>query len=150
MSIWSRIKGEDDMSEADSESFKRQQEEAKKEFDRKVLEAKQAINRGAQNAMGGFVGNDSFTGLGNNIIGGGYIHNGAAQTQIKDPYLSQIELENHRLKWELAAQQSIRKQDSALIQRHYRMWAWLKDAHPEVMTEFESVEALLKSAGEEF
>lgn len=148
MSIWSRIKGEDDMSEADSESFK--QEEAKKEFDRKVWEAKQAINRGAQNAMGGFVGSGPLTGLGNNIIGGRYIHSGTAQTQIKDPYLSQIEQENHRLKWELAAQQSIRKQDSALIQRHYRMWAWLKDAHPEVMTEFESVEALLKSAGEEF
>lgn len=97
------------------------------------------------NQMGGALGGSSLTGLGSGYMGqGGYVGTSVTTRE------TQLDQENHRLKWELNAQQSVRAMDSALIKRHYRMWAWLKDTHPEVVEEFEAVEDLLKASGERF
>lgn len=94
-----------------------------------------------QQAMGGggYVG-----GLGG--LGSGY-----AQTAIyPDPEKDSLRMANHALQSQVQAFDSIRAQDKVLLQRHYRIWTWLKDVHPEVIEEFKAVEDLLKASGETF
>jgi hypothetical protein len=99
--------------------------------------------QGQQN-MGGALGGSSLTGLGSGYLG---TNVGSSPMTTREV---QLQEENHRLKWELNSQHSVRALDSALLKRHYRMWAWLKDTHPEVVEEFEAVEDLLKASGEKF
>ncbi|MNK71142.1 hypothetical protein D3C87_905840 [compost metagenome] len=99
--------------------------------------------QGQQN-MGGALGGSSLTGLGSGYLG---TNGGSSPMTTREV---QLQEENNRLKWELASQESLRKQDAFLIRRNYRMWAWLKDTHPEVVEEFEAVEDLLKASGERF
>lgn len=84
---------------------------------------------------------------------GGYVGTGPMQGLAGQQYPTpeqHLQTENRRLTWELNSQKSIRAMDSVLLKRHYRVWAWLMDAHPEVIKEFEAVESLLKASGEEF
>lgn len=98
------------------------------------------VNQAIQGAnVGGALGSGHLQGL----AGSGY-------TTSIPPHEQQLQLENHRLRWELQSQKSIRAMDSTLLKRHYRIWAWLMDTHPEVIKEFEAVESLLKASGEEF
>src|SRR5574338_261566 len=81
----------------------------------------------------------------------GYVHglgSGYAQTAISsDPEKDSLRMENHALQSQVQAFDSIRKQDRVLLQRHYRIWQWLQDVHPEVIEEFKAVEDLLKASG---
>lgn len=105
--------------------------------------------QGQQN-MSGAIGGSSLTGLGSGYLGqGGYVGTNVGSSPMTTREV-QLQEENHRLKWELNSQHSVRAMDSALLKRHYRMWAWLKDTHPEVVEEFEAVENLLKASGERF
>lgn len=99
-----------------------------------------------QQAMGGggYVG-----GLGSGYVGG--LGSGYAQTAISsDPERDSLRMANHALQSQVQAFDSIRAQDRVLLQRHYRIWQWLKDVHPEVIEEFKAVEDLLKASGETF
>lgn len=94
-----------------------------------------------QQAMGG-------GGLGSGYVGGSYIGTGVNQST--DPEKVALRQENYRLHTEIQSFDSIRAQDRVLLQRHYRIWQWLKDVHPEVIEEFKAVEDLLEASGETF
>ena len=128
MSIWGNL-------------FGKQEEEAMANPFSNALQAQQAAQQ-----MSGALGGSSLQ----HGLGSGYLQGYTQGTNSLQEENNKLQAENNRVKWELHAQKSIRAQDSILIKRHYRFWAWLNDTHPEVVKEFESVEALLKASGEEF
>ena len=107
----------------------------------------QAANQGQQNMSGG-LGNGALTGLGSGYLGQGGMVN-TAKT-VADHEKEVLRSQVHSLQTELKGQQSVRAMDQVLLRRHYRIWQWLKDVHPEVIQEFEAMEDLLKASGEKF
>lgn len=106
-------------------------------------QAQNAINQANQLQNQGMAGGG---------VAGQYYQGGSilGTAPMYDPEKEALRSRVHALEVEVRSFDGIRAMDRALLQRHYRMWQWLKDVHPEVVAEFDAMEDLLKASGEKF